>query len=425
MRPPPKRTNRKRNSGTLAHSGGKWYTMLRVGSHLLRLSIDVEKREDALERLNKMAIGCNLPPPQRLEVVIREYLKRKTTPLEEDADAAGREGDLRRYEAVIGALIDINGDIPFKEVWERYSAKVAASGGAPAKEEEALWRDFYEWIFGKEGTAQSAPEAGTHPKFETINCVTAYIVREYVRKSREEGIDEATIMERVAFLRRIWEALGVNPNPWAKIPGAPIASIHHQPFTPEEVELVASCSEGDDELKKFIMLMGYTGLGLADAAKLKWEDISFSGREISFSPRTRHYGRTHATTLPLLEPLVKALGEPGTGLIVPKIAGLSRAEHLSLVNKIITTSGLRFMPTKSDEILSLRRSVRSIRLAFYVALAKSGMAKEKIREIFTAVSPDLQPEWSLLWREGGAAALAAADSKAAITPGARPEKRKG
>jgi integrase len=132
-----------------------------------------------------------------------------------------------------------------------------------------------------------------------ISHLTASDVQSYLNGLKAKGLASKTISNSLKILR-IPFAEGcrmgrISLNPAAAVKPPPVVSVERSAFTLVEIQtLLSSCKdfENGDEWKTTIMLGYYCGLRLGDATGLRWGNIDFEQRMISFTPeKTRARGR--------------------------------------------------------------------------------------------------------------------------------------
>lgn len=191
-------------------------------------------------------------------------------------------GRLNDAEATAAALYDeANPPLSFGQAWAAYleTERRPADGSATLKNYMGHLDAFTTWLDEK------------HPGTKYLRDVTPGMAAAFIKHLAARGLSGQRINKYLTFLRAFFRELA-KP---ARLAANPFEGIHRRkqtgtskrPLTIEELRAVIDTAEG--ELKTLLVLGTFTGLRLADACTLRWDEIDMARGIIRRIPRKTAY----------------------------------------------------------------------------------------------------------------------------------------
>jgi integrase len=118
-----------------------------------------------------------------------------------------------------------------------------------------------------------------HPAIRYLSQITSKMVLEWLRGLENQKYSPATYNDKMHLLKRFFEKIGpeagIMRNPFAGIPSKDCATIHHQPFTQEELNKILTHATG--AIRSIFLVGMCTGMRLGDCCQVKWDDVDLQG----------------------------------------------------------------------------------------------------------------------------------------------------
>ncbi len=114
-----------------------------------------------------------------------------------------------------------------------------------------------------------------YPKAKHLSQVTAKMARDWLRHLEDNGYAPATYNDKLHLLRGFFERIGNDAgtirNPFAGIPARERNTIHHQPFTQDELNRILEKAIG--AIRSVFLVGMCTAMRQGDCCLLKWADV--------------------------------------------------------------------------------------------------------------------------------------------------------
>jgi len=271
--------------------------------------------------------------------------------------------------------------------WDRFlaSKKRPDSGESTLQQYGAEWRRFAKWI------------AGAHSGIERINQVTSNLAEEYADDMQAAKMAPSTFNQHLRLLRLVWRILvSSNPekNPWLEITPKKWnkRSNRKHNLTPGQFEALLAAAEKDPELRDLFLLLGWTGLRLADGVLLKFAAIDFTTGVISVIPKKTARRNGEEVYIPIFPAVLEVLNRRQNGLVLdtrayvfPALAKEYKNDRTMLtkrITQVFTDAGFQTNEARQGR---QRKAVifgaHSLRHHFVTAATEVGFPAKMIRTI--------------------------------------------
>ncbi|VGO23139.1 tyrosine-type recombinase/integrase [Pontiella sulfatireligans] len=122
-----------------------------------------------------------------------------------------------------------------------------------------------------------------HPAVKYLSQVTPRMAQEWLRHLDELGFAAATYNDKIHLLKgffdRIGPDAGIGRNPFSSCPTKLKTTVHHQPFTLDELNRILQHAEG---VMRSIFIVGMcTAMRQGDCCQLKWDEVDLLGAFIT------------------------------------------------------------------------------------------------------------------------------------------------
>lgn len=310
------------------------------------------------------------------------------------------EQDKERLEAAANPPPEI------AAVWDRFivSKKRPDSGESTLQQYGAEWRRFAKWI------------VAAHPSIEQIGQVTDRIAAEYAGNMGAAKMTPSTFNQHIRLLRLVWRVLvSSDPlkNPWdiKKIANKKVAKKANRKhnLTPGQYEALLAASEKDIDLRDLFLLLGWTGLRLADGVLLTYSAVDFSVGVITVIPRKTArtsgeevYIPIFSTTLELLNRRQGPVLDP-RAFVFPNLAKLYKHDRTTLTKRIAQAFTDAGMQTSEARQGRQRKAVifgaHSLRHHFVTAATEAGFPAKMIRTITGHATDEMLGHYQQIGKE--------------------------
>lgn len=306
----------------------------------------------------------------------------------EDAAKKGLEGTLSEAQArkVLGDICEAVGvgvvQAPsvrtFLEEW--ISSKKVTASTATWKRYDVTTRGFLNALGAKAELRLDAVTAGDIEKFRNAEKTAG-------KAARTANMALKTLRSAFATAKRRNLLLA---NPADAVDMLPAHSATRQPFTLDELRQLLAMA--DQEWRGMILVGGFAGLRIGDAAKLTWENVDFERRLLRFHPqktRNRTMAALETPILPDVEEYLLALpvkSRRATDPLFPKLSkkkgtganGLSNTFSRLIESAKIENAEAAAAGGKRGRRV-MRLGFHSLRHTFISMMANAGVPKE-VRE---------------------------------------------
>lgn len=154
------------------------------------------------------------------------------------------------------------------------------------------------------------------PQVRRLDAITPQVAGDYADALRRSGLSATTRNRHIVFLRGMLRLLLRGADPLGGVPLERVRQASRRALTRDELSRLLASAEGD--VRSLMVLGAATGLRLGDCCTLMWSEVDDAVGCVR--RRTRKTGSTVAVPLPA--PVREALGERGTGAVLPRMAAL-------------------------------------------------------------------------------------------------------
>lgn len=290
-------------------------------------------------------------------------------------------------------------------VWDRYiaSKKRPDSGESTLQQYKAEWCRFAKWI------------ASAHPGVERIDQVTSNIAEEYAADMQAAKMAPSTFNQHLRLLRLVWRILvssDPEKNPWLEITPKKWnkrANRKHN-LTPGQFEALLAAAEKDPELRDLFLLLGWTGLRLADGVLLKFAAIDFTTGVITVIPKKTARRNGEEVFIPIFPAVLEVLNRRQKGLVLdtrafvfPALAKEYKNDRTMLtkrITQVFTDAGFQTNEARQGR---QRKAVifgaHSLRHHFVTAATEVGFSAKMIRTITGHATDEMLGHYQQIGKE--------------------------
>lgn len=332
---------------------------------------------------------------------------------------AGRLADAEHRAAVL--YDEANPPLAFPQAWPAYLErdKRPADGSATLKNYEGHLAAFRDWLEAE------------HPGTKYLRDVTPDMAEAFIKSLAARGLSGQRINKYLTFLRAFFRELTkparLGANPFDGIGRRKQNGASKRPLTIEELRAVIDTAEG--ELQTLFIIGTFTGLRLADAATLRWDEIDMARGIIRRIPRkTAYKGEAVIIGIPAyLAEHLKSIPRRGP-LVIPEIAAEYERTAPTLSRKIqghLEQCGIQTVKPGTGGDTGKRAVVvagfHSLRHSYISLHAQAGTPQAVLQKLAGHGNPVMVEHYVHLTTE---AAAAAAGNLPAIVGEAKPKKIK-
>lgn len=290
-------------------------------------------------------------------------------------------------------------------VWNRYiaSKKRPDSGESTLQQYKAEWCRFAKWI------------ASAHPGVERIDQVTSNIAEEYAADMQAAKMAPSTFNQHLRLLRLVWRILvssDPEKNPWLEITPKKWnkrANRKHN-LTPGQFEALLAAAEKEPELRDLFLLLGWTGLRLADGVLLKFAAIDFTTGVITVIPKKTARRNGEEVFIPIFPAVLEVLNRRQKGLVLdtrafvfPALAKEYKNDRTMLtkrITQVFTDAGFQTNEARQGR---QRKAVifgaHSLRHHFVTAATEVGFPAKMIRTITGHATDEMLGHYQQIGKE--------------------------
>lgn len=145
-------------------------------------------------------------------------------------------------------------------------------------------------------------------KINEVDKITLQDARDYLSYLSDEfELANKTLNNHKQTLSGIWNALGIDDNPWKEIKNKALKTKPMRPFSDDEIAKILAYVENKGGFWYYACVVSlYTGLRLQDVVKLKWDELKENLKYIEMTPaKTERTGRS--VYIPIHSALKKCL----------------------------------------------------------------------------------------------------------------------
>ena len=224
-----------------------------------------------------------------------------------------------------------------------------------------------------------------HPAVKMLAQITPRIAQEWLRTLDDEGYAPATYNDKLHLLKgffdRVGHDCGIIRNPFVGCPSKIKSTVHHQPFTQDELNLILKHA-GD--LMRPVFIVGMcTAMRQGDCCQLKWEQVDLlEGFIIVKTSKTGELAE-----IPLF-PVLRAEIEKQprkSEYVFPEIAAMYQRKTFGMswrVKQVLTAAGIETKQVCADRIQDATiKSFHSLRTTWITMALSAGVPMELVRRV--------------------------------------------
>lgn len=224
-----------------------------------------------------------------------------------------------------------------------------------------------------------------HRSVKYLSQVTPRIAREWLRHLDELGFAAATYNDKLHLLKgffdRIGPDAGIGRNPFSSCPTKLKTTVHHQPFTLDELNRILRHADG---VTRSIFIVGMcTAMRQGDCCQLQWRDVDLLGAFITV--QTSKTGET--AEIPLFPALRDEIErQPRTsGYIFPEAAKLYQRKNFGIswrVKQVLKAAKIKTDLECDDRIQNATiKGFHSLRTTWITMALSAGVPMELVRRV--------------------------------------------
>jgi integrase len=241
-------------------------------------------------------------------------------------------------------------DLTYSCVWREFSIKGMSNAG---KDRSLLYsshlKQFCDWL------------KNNHPNLKSCSNLTVDHAKEYITWLRNQDGAPATKNDKLATLKMIFSNLGLPVNPFEKIKPMPTKSIERNIFTPAQIHILFTQSEG--WMRQLFITALATFQREEDCCLIKKSYISLENNRINF-PFTYKTGQP--VSLPML-PLFREIVEEGLNdltndseYLFPQLAHLYHTDSSKIGKKVKKFLQSKDFPNTLTEVEGYTKKVSTL-----------------------------------------------------------------
>ncbi|MDF7824132.1 tyrosine-type recombinase/integrase [Pontiellaceae bacterium B12227] len=224
-----------------------------------------------------------------------------------------------------------------------------------------------------------------HPAVKYLSQVTPRMAQEWLRHLDELGYAAATYNDKMHLLKGFFERMGqdagIGRNPFSNCPTKLKTTVHHQPFTLDELNRILQHADG---VMRSIFIVGMcTAMRQGDCCQLKWDAVDLLGAFI-----TVHTSKTGETAeIPLFPALREEIErQPRTDkYIFPKAAKLYQCKNFGIswrVKQVLKAAKIKTDLECEDRIQNATvKGFHSLRTTWITMALSAGVPMELVRRV--------------------------------------------
>ena len=224
-----------------------------------------------------------------------------------------------------------------------------------------------------------------HPHAAYLAQVTPRMAQEWLRHLDELGFAAATYNDKMHLLKgffdRIGPDAGIGRNPFGNCPTKIKTTVHHQPFTLDELKRILQHADG---VMRSIFIVGMcTAMRQGDCCQLKWEDVDLLGAFITV--QTSKTGET--AEIPLFPALRNEIERQPhrSEYIFPEAAKLYQSKNFGIswrVKQVLKAAKIKTEIECEDRIQKATvKGFHSLRTTWITMALSAGVPMELVRRV--------------------------------------------
>lgn len=296
----------------------------------------------------------------------------------EESEALNKEQFIEKVAKARGIDTSL---IKLEDAWSYYinSANRRNPSEATLVNYERYWNKFKCWAIEE--------------KIDAVEKVTPQIASKYMNWLLESSSIKGQSYNKVKnFLKSFYTTLNhgtSRKNPFENINNRESEASDKQGLSQEQLEVILELA--DKDMQTLICIGAYTGLRLADAARLRWSDVDLENRSISVIPQ-KTKRKNKRVTIPIHSRLLKVLVslESESDYVLPEYVQIYDKNRSALSRKfkylcesadIVTEKKVK--GAKNESIIGFH----SLRYCFVSECAKAGIPLFVVQQIVGHGSP--------------------------------------
>jgi integrase len=226
---------------------------------------------------------------------------------------------------------------------------------------------------------------GHHPTVKMLAQITPRIAQEWLRTLDDKGYAPATYNDKLHLLKgffdRIGHECGIVRNPFAGCPSKIKATVHHQPFTQDELNRILKHA---DDLMRPVFIVGMcTAMRQGDCCLLKWEQVDLlEGFIIVKTSKTGELAE-----IPLF-PVLRAEIEKQprkSEYVFPEIAAMYQRKNFGMswrVKQVLKAAEIETKQVCTDRLQDATiKGFHSLRTTWITMALSAGVPMELVRRV--------------------------------------------
>lgn len=224
-----------------------------------------------------------------------------------------------------------------------------------------------------------------YPAVQTLGQVTPRIAEHWLRHLEESGYAAATYNDKLHLLKGLFQKVGIHggiiSNPFAGCPTKIKTTVHHQPFTQEELNEILKHA---DEVMRPVFLVGMcTAMRQGDCCRLKWDDVDLLEGFITVT--TSKTGETAEIPLfPILREEIEKQPHRSE-YVFPEVEALYAKKNFGMswrVKQTLKAAGIETLAERSDGMQKASiKGFHSLRTTWITMALSAGVPMELVRRV--------------------------------------------
>jgi len=224
-----------------------------------------------------------------------------------------------------------------------------------------------------------------HPSVESLSQITPKMVRAWLKSLEAKKYAPATYNDKMKLLRRFFSKLGpeagIVRNPFDGIPTKDCETVHHQPFTQDEMNRILQHSAG--AIHSIFLVGMCTGMRLGDCCQMQWTAVDLQGGFLMVT--TSKTGEMAEIPLfPVLRAEIES--QPRTGKYVfPEAAALYQKRNFGIswrIRKVFKDAEIETKQVCDDRLQDATiKGFHSLRTTWITTALSAGVPMELVRRV--------------------------------------------
>jgi integrase len=211
------------------------------------------------------------------------------------------------------------------------------------------------------------------------------MARDWLRHLEDKGYAPATYNDKLHLLRGLFERIshdaGIIKNPFTGIPTRERNTIHHQPFTQDELNRILE--KATDAIRSVFLVGMCTAMRQGDCCLLKWADVDLQAGFITV--KTSKTGELAEIPLfPVLRAEIENQKQTGE-YVFPEAAALYQKKNFGMpwrVKQVLTAAGIETKIKCNDRLQDATiKGFHSLRTTWITMALSAGVPMELVRRV--------------------------------------------